>query len=320
METRKVQVTGKSTYILTLPKKWVTESVMEAGSSVSLSYQEDGSLVISPPTLRKTKALKRLVMKESGDELKRNIIGAYIMGSCQFLEISGVGDRQEIKNEIRELCKVLIGYEIVEVEDSRILIQDILDTDEFTIEAGFKRMSSLVFLMFNDLLDVLRATDPEAIGDIMRRDEDVNKIFFLLSKLIISRLNLKKTSKSDRLRLIEAFYYRLAASELEKIGGLIVKIAHDLERVNFSGGEAEKFLDLGSFTQQFIQDSVNSLRLSDVKLANNVLKENETFDAKLLVLNGLATEPALEIITDSFGRIKDYARNIAELTIDLSQL
>lgn len=320
METRKVQITGKSTYILTLPKKWVTESVLGAGSLVSLSYQEDGSLVISPSTLRKPTSLKKLAMKESVDELKRSIIGAYIMGSCQFLEINGAGDRQEINNEIKELCKVLIGYEIVEIEGSRILIQDILDMDEFTIEAGFKRMSSLVFLMFTDLLDILRATDPEAIRDIIRRDEDVKKIFFLLSKLIISRLNLKKASKNDRLRLIEAFYYRLAAGELEKIGSLIVKIAHDLERVNFSGEEAEKLLGLGLFTQQFIQDSVNSLRLSDVKLANNVLKGKETFDAKLPVPNGLATGPALEIITDSFSRIQDYARNIAELTVDLSQL
>jgi phosphate uptake regulator len=320
METRKVQVTGKSTYILTLPKKWVTESVLVGGSSVSLSYQEDGSLVIAPPMSKKQTAIKRLVMKENLDELKRNMIGTYIMGSCQFLEVNGVGDQQEVKSEIRDLCKVLIGFEIVEVESSRILIQDILDTDEFTIEAGFKRMSSLVFLMLNDLLDSLKSTDPEALRDIISRDADVDKMFFLLSKLYISRLNLRKVSRNDRLSLIEAFYYRLAASELERIGGLIVKIARDIEKVNFSGDEAEKLLEIGLFTQQFVLDSVNSLRLSDIKLANNVLKEKYSFEAKLVVMNSLAAEPALEIITHSFRGIKDYAGNIAELTIDLSQL
>jgi hypothetical protein len=65
---------------------------------------------------------------------------------------------------------------------------------------------------------------------------------------------------------------------------------------------------------------VNSLRLSDIKLANNVLKEKYSFEAKLVVMNSLAAEPALEIITHSFRGIKDYAGNIAELTIDLSQL
>ena len=320
METRKVQVTGKSTYIMTLPKKWVIESLMRPGSSVSLSYQEDGSLVISPPALRKPTSLKKIIMKEDMDELKRNVIGAYIVGSCQFLEISGIGGRQEVKNVIRELCKVLIGFEIVEADSSRILVQDILDTDEFTIEAGFKRMSSLVFLMFNELVDSLRVADPKIISDLIARDEDVDKIFFLLSKLFTSRLSLKKASKGDRLSLIEAFYYRLAASELESVGDLIVEIAHDLERVSFSEEEAEKLLELGRFTRQFIQNSVSSLRLSDIKLANDVLKEEETFENRLLVLNESTSEPALEIIIDIFSRIKNHAGTIAELTIDLSQL
>ncbi len=104
------------------------------------------------------------------------------------------------------------------------------------------------------------------------------------------------------------------------IGDLIVEIAHDLEKVNFSEEEAEKLLELGLFTRQFIQDSVSSLRLSDIKLANDVLKEEETFEKKLLVLNESTSEPALEIIIDIFSRIKNHAGNIAELTIDLSQL
>jgi phosphate uptake regulator len=320
METRKVQVTGKSTYILTLPKKWVIESLLRAGSSVSIAYQEDGSLMISPPALRKATSLKKFIMKENIDELKRNLIGSYIMGSCQFLEISGIRDRSEVKNEIRELCKVLIGFEIVEAGSSRILIQDILDTDEFTIEAGFKRMSSLVFLMFNDLIDCLRASNPEIAREIISREEEVDKIFFLLSKLFTSRLNLKKASKNDRLSLIEAFYYRLAAIELESIGDFIVEAARDLDRVNFSEKEANTLLELGRFTRQFVQNSVSSLRLSDVKLANDVLKEEAIFDNKLLELNEPASGPALEIIIDIFGRIKNHACSIAELTIDLSQL
>jgi phosphate uptake regulator len=320
METRKVMVTGKSTYIMTLPKKWVIESLLRAGSSITLSYQEDGSLLISPPALRKPTSLKKLVMEKSMDELKRNVIGAYIMGSSQFLEINGIEDQLEVKNELRKLCKVLIGFEIIEADNSKILIQDILDTDEFTIEAGFKRMSSLVSLMFNDLLDNLRASDPEILRDLISKDEDVDKIFFLLSRLFTSRLNLKKASKNDRLSLIEAFYYRLAGNELEMIGDLIIEIAHDFEKVSFSEEEAEKLLELGLFTRQFIQDSVSSLRLSDVKLANNVLKEEETFKEKLPVLNGSTSELALEIIIDIFIRIKNHACNIAELTIDLSQL
>lgn len=320
METRKVQVTGKSTFVLTLPKKWVVESHIRAGSSVSLSIQEDGSLLITPPIFRKSNSTKKLIMKDNLNELKRNIIGTYIMDNCQFLEITGFIDKTEVKNEIRELCKILIGYEIVEVDNSRILIQDILDFDEFTIEAGFKRLSSLISLMFNDLFESLRTSDSEALTEMIARDEDVDKIFFLISKLFTSRLNLKKASKNDRLSLIEAFYYRLAASELESIGNLIVEIAHDLKRIEFSKEEVEKLLEIGRFSRQIIQNSVISLRHSDIKLANDVLREEEIFEKRLSSLNKLTSEPALEIIFDTFSRIKNHASTIAELTIDLSQL
>jgi len=47
MDTRKVQVTGKSTYIVTLPKKWAVDSGLVAGSLVRISYQDDGSIAIT---------------------------------------------------------------------------------------------------------------------------------------------------------------------------------------------------------------------------------------------------------------------------------
>jgi predicted acyl esterase len=44
METRKVQVTGGSTYTVSLPKDWATENDVSAGSAVAL-YPEDDVLV-----------------------------------------------------------------------------------------------------------------------------------------------------------------------------------------------------------------------------------------------------------------------------------
>jgi len=326
MDTRKVQITGKSTYIVTLPKKWALESGLEAGSAVNISYQDDGSLLIEPPKPKKTPetSKKKKVKKDNIEEIKRDIIGTYIMGGYQLLEVKGKNKPKKVESMVRELCRDLIGFEIVEVQDSKIVIQDFLDTEEFTIEAGLKRMSSLVFLMLNDLLEALQAHDPETLRDIIDRDSEVDRMFFLLSKLYISRLNLKKPSKSDRLSLIEAFHYRLAAGELERVGDHTVKIAKNLENVELSKAGAARIGEIGRFAQQLVSDSVSSFRLSDVQLANRVLKQKELFEEELLGLASgegpLESVPSIEIIIDSFSRIKDYAGNIAELTIDLSQL
>ena len=47
-EQRKLQVTGGSTYILSLPKEWVTRNQLKKGSLMVLCEEDDGSLSICP--------------------------------------------------------------------------------------------------------------------------------------------------------------------------------------------------------------------------------------------------------------------------------
>ncbi|MCJ7720804.1 AbrB/MazE/SpoVT family DNA-binding domain-containing protein, partial [Candidatus Bathyarchaeota archaeon] len=41
-ETRKLQVTGGSTYVISLPKRWVTQNGLEKGSSLLVRQEENG--------------------------------------------------------------------------------------------------------------------------------------------------------------------------------------------------------------------------------------------------------------------------------------
>ena len=47
-QTRKVQVTGKSTYLVSLPKSWATMVKAKSSDSVALFELPDGSLVVDP--------------------------------------------------------------------------------------------------------------------------------------------------------------------------------------------------------------------------------------------------------------------------------
>lgn len=60
-EQRKLQVTGGSTYILSLPKEWVTRNQLSKGSLMVLCEEDDGSLSITSSRLeRKEKMMRRL--------------------------------------------------------------------------------------------------------------------------------------------------------------------------------------------------------------------------------------------------------------------
>ena len=48
MESRKLQKTGGSTLIVSLPKKWIKKNKLDAGSEVKLLKQPDGTISIDP--------------------------------------------------------------------------------------------------------------------------------------------------------------------------------------------------------------------------------------------------------------------------------
>ena len=48
-ETRKIQFTGGSTYIISLPKNWIAQNQLKKGSFIRLHEEEGGSLTIVPP-------------------------------------------------------------------------------------------------------------------------------------------------------------------------------------------------------------------------------------------------------------------------------
>ena len=320
MDTRKVQVTGKSTYIVTLPKRWAVDSGLVAGSLVRISYQDDGSIAITPPAHDSDPPAKRLELEgKSTDEIMRDLIGAYVMG-YPVIEFHADRISKEIKKKIKNISQNLIGLEVVEETDTRIVIQDLLDAGEFAMVTGLKWISSLVFMMLDGLITYLETKDDEILREVISRDDEVDRAYLLISKQFINRLNLSRILKIDELSLIEAFYYRLAAGNLERIGDHAVKIADAFSHT----GIPDAALGIGEsvrVSQNLVANSIESLRKSNAALANNVLSENATIKellSKSMAATAVASSP--EIIFDSLSRTGDYAANIAELAIDLSQL
>ncbi|TGC08754.1 AbrB/MazE/SpoVT family DNA-binding domain-containing protein [Methanolobus halotolerans] len=85
MDTRKVQVTGKSTYIITIPKKWAVRSKLKSGSPLSILYAEDGSLIIKPPAFNEGRKARMVKVDKKLEHLKRDIIGLYIVGNHLYM-------------------------------------------------------------------------------------------------------------------------------------------------------------------------------------------------------------------------------------------
>jgi len=51
-ETRKIQFTGKSTYIISLPKQWITDLGLKQGDQVSVERKGISRLHVTPYNTR----------------------------------------------------------------------------------------------------------------------------------------------------------------------------------------------------------------------------------------------------------------------------
>ncbi len=48
MEGRKLQLAGKSTYLVSLPKRWVIHAGLKAGDTLFVETETDGSVSVRP--------------------------------------------------------------------------------------------------------------------------------------------------------------------------------------------------------------------------------------------------------------------------------
>lgn len=120
IETRKVQKTGGSSYIVSLPIDWIKSHNIDQkykGYSLGLISQPDGNLLITPsPNSEEILKAKEFNVDEIHDYnfLFRILIGAYIMGYSRFIIKSSKKFEPFIRDCVNNFTKVAIGPEIIE--------------------------------------------------------------------------------------------------------------------------------------------------------------------------------------------------------------
>ena len=113
METRKVQRTGKSTLIVSLPKDWAVENAVSNGSVLFISQSNNGSLVLSLNKSRQDLNARLEIGNKSGDSLIRDIIACYIAG-YRTIEVTSHQLSVTQKKDLHQIANKLIGPEILE--------------------------------------------------------------------------------------------------------------------------------------------------------------------------------------------------------------
>ncbi len=325
METRKVQVTGGTTLIVSLPKSWANKVNLKGGEEVSLVPQSDGSLAVrarNVPVVNYTKTI--FIEGKDGDHLIREIIGAYIAG-FNSIELKANKILSHQRDTVRKTVNMLIGPEIIEETADKIVMQDVLNPAELSVRKSVKRMFMITSSMQENAITALKEKDFDLAKDVTERDSEVDKLFLLISKQF--RMVMRDISIADKfdMSMEEHLDMRLCAAPLERIGDHAAKICHMVELIGYKNVPIE--------TIETIED-VNGLSLKAVEGAmdalfkKNIAQANATFELKKEAANKISVieeglvklssdvSVPLGIILDSIDRICDYGTNIAEIAIN----
>ncbi|HET7325643.1 MAG TPA: PhoU domain-containing protein [Halococcus sp.] len=321
METRKVQVTGGSTYTVSLPKTWATENGVSGGSEVEF-YPEEGSLLLAPRT-EETTAEGTLDVTDLEDaELTRAVVTMYVSGfDVITLETKSVDAAQ--RRTIREATQRLVGLEVIEETSARVSLQDLLDSSELSIHNAITRMRLVALTMLSDAVSALCEGDGDLAADVGERDDDVDRLWYMTARVFRSALRNPGVATDIGLPRETCFDYHSSARQLERIADHATKIA-DLagEVEDVPEDAADAIAALHTEAASVIETAMDALLTEDsdeaVQLANEAMAHIDEVDEHARAVDGLLYDldpkraQRLGLVVDSLSRSADYGGNIAE--------
>ncbi|WP_327051027.1 phosphate uptake regulator PhoU [Halomicrococcus gelatinilyticus] len=321
METRKVQVTGGSTYTVSIPKSWANENGIEAGSRVEF-HPEGDSMLLSPRTADDTIEGSFDITGLEGANLTRTVFTLYVSGfDVISLETPRVSADQ--RRTIRDATQGLVGLEVIEETGDRVVLQDLLDSSELSIHNAVTRIRLVALTMLEDALTALKEDDDDLANDVIERDDDVDRLWFMVSRVFRSALRNPSAAIDIGVPRETCFDFHSSARQLERIADHAAKIAHialDLDEVPEEACDALD--ELHADATEVVDMAMDALFEDDgdeaTELANDARERVRELDRQNRhvsdVVRELDAEQAqlLRLVVDSLSRCADYGGNIAE--------
>ena len=325
METRKVQVTGGSTYTVSIPKTWANDNDVSAGSTVEF-YPEGDSLFMTPVGGDDQTEGTLDITNLEDTQLVRAVMTMYVSGFDVIVLESGriTNDQRGL---IREATQSLVGLEVLEETKDEIVIRDLLDSSELSIHNAVTRMRLIAASMLEDALLALRDLDRDLAHDVIQRDDDVDRLWMVVSRIFRATLRTPKASEELGLPREVCFDYHSSARQLERIGDHATKIAHLTLEIDQEVSEdvLTAIEELHEEVVTVIDGGMDALFTDDsdeaTQLANDVRKQVREIDQTARGIDELLREldPAhaqlVGLIVDSVSRTADYGGNIAETAL-----
>ena len=292
---RRLQKIGSS-ILVSLPIEWVEANKLEKSDEVEL---ETGTNSVSITPTGGSKPPKEVIIEypvSKEENISADVTGAYLLG-YDIIKIKGKSPISiEDRERIRGLMRRLVGMEIVDEDASNVNVQFLLDATTLSPDKILKRMGSIALGLFRDTINSLTSEDKSVLQTITSRDDEIDRQYFLLVRLIRSALVDKKLATALNLGNIDILDYRIAANLLETAGDTIVELANSIQDLSSTKTDLKQFHAMATEIETIHEKAITSFIENNRLLAIEVIKLQKKYQKKISDIRS-SLEPKKQIST-----------------------
>ena len=327
-QTRRIQISGGSTYTISLPKKWVDELGIKNGDNMTVIKNSNKSMTLfsglENEKIQK-KAVFTIIQKDSPEAIRRKIVALYLNGYKTIQVVSkGVKISPENSRLIKELVrKSMIGTEIIESDSESITIQILTRLPELTFEVALKRMYLMTANMHRYAIEALKKFDTEYAQEVVSMDDEVDRFSLYMMRTLINAIQNSSMLYDVGLQNpADCLNYRTVISRIERIADHAALIA---KRIKFLSVpiEPKLLMEIESLSKDAIicfESAIESLIKKDhilaekvaLKITQVVEKENET----LSILKETENSTIIKFILEDIRRTAEYSSDLIEIVVN----
>ncbi len=328
-QTRRLQVSGGSTYIISLPKTWIENLKLKAGDSVTIIKNTNNSLTFLPDVVEiktPTQAVTSIGPKDSEESIRRKIIAMYLAGYKSIKILSkGVKLRPSQTNVIRNLIRTsMIGTEIVESDSESAVIQILTRLPELSFDVALKRMHLMTINMHREAVEAFTENNKTYAEEIVKLDDEIDRFsLYMLRNLTMAVQDASILQEMSLSKPSDCLSYRTVISRIERIADHAALIAKRVKYLTSSVDEktSKKIVVLSDGALGVFEKSIEALMKCDYTLAENVLDSiPKIIESQEELMGSLkdSTKNAsvIKFILDDIRRTAEYSSDIAEVVMD----
>ncbi|MBD3249906.1 hypothetical protein GF336_07705 [Candidatus Woesearchaeota archaeon] len=289
MHIRKLVKSGTASHTISLPKDWISKNKLKKGDLLYIDEQ-DNDLKISTKNKDATVKQKEKIINidREVNSIRRDTISAYINNHTDFVFTGNT--LNEKLEDIRNVLQNFLALEVIEQTEKRLIAKDFLNIKEFSLEKTARRMDMLTRSMIEDA-----KKGKEQYQTLYFRDFEVDKLFFLMSRLIRKHLSDPASSISP----IKAHTTWWLAKNLESAADA----AKNLSRI-FS----KEIKGVYEGSEEYYRECIKSYFTKDKDLANRLIEKRLELLERCDKIKGEQRYLIKELINSS--------RNIAKVILD----